>query len=215
MEDARCYYIIMELVSGGNLFDMIKRKRKFTENQAANIVKQLLLALNYMHGLSIMHRDLKPENLLCETSDDGQISIKLTDFGFATKFNAHNPQTLSLGSPLYMAPELCNEEEYSNKVDVWAAGILTFLLLTGSNPFSGRKKEDIYYEVRFIEPDWTMLDSVSEEAKLFLKACLQKKANLRPTMQKLLEFNWFKTHKRENQISEDQQLNICDNLASF
>ena len=71
MEDARCYYIIMELVTGGNLFDMIRSKRQFTEGQAANIIKQLLLALNYMHSLNIMHRDLKPENLLCETSDDG------------------------------------------------------------------------------------------------------------------------------------------------
>ena len=73
MEDDRCYYIVMELVSGGNLFDMIRSKRRFSEDQAANIIKQLLLALNYMHGMNIMHRDLKPENLLCETSDDGSI----------------------------------------------------------------------------------------------------------------------------------------------
>ena len=71
MEDDRCYYIIMELVSGGNLFDMIRSKHRFSESDAANIIKQLLLALNYMHGLNIMHRDLKPENLLCENSDDG------------------------------------------------------------------------------------------------------------------------------------------------
>ena len=66
MEDNRYYYIVMELISGGNLLEMIGKKRSFSENDAANIIKQLLLALNYMHGLKIMHRDLKPENLLCE-----------------------------------------------------------------------------------------------------------------------------------------------------
>jgi len=63
----------MELITGGNLFDMIKKMRTFSEDKASNIIKQLSLALNYMHGLNIMHRDLKPENLMCERDDDGQI----------------------------------------------------------------------------------------------------------------------------------------------
>ena len=101
------------------------------------MVKQLCLALNYMHGLNIMHRDLKPENLLCEKSENGQVMIKLTDFGFATYYDPSKPQTLSLGSPLYMAPELTKEVEYDNKVDVWATGVITFALLTGTIPFAG------------------------------------------------------------------------------
>ena len=91
-----------------------------------------------------MHRDLKPENLLCEQSSDGMITVKLTDFGFATYFQSDQPETLSLGSPLYMAPELCEERSYDNKVDVWAVGVITFVLLTGSAPFSGRSKPEIY-----------------------------------------------------------------------
>ena len=70
MEDNRCYYIIMELISGGNLFDMIRKERSFSETKASTIIKQLCLALNYMHGLNIMHRDLKPENLLCELNEN-------------------------------------------------------------------------------------------------------------------------------------------------
>ena len=97
----------MELITGGNLFDMVKQMKRFNEEKAAKIIKQLVLALNYMHLQNIMHRDLKPENLLCEKSEDGQVVIKLTDFGFATHYNEENPNTLSLGSPLYMAPELC------------------------------------------------------------------------------------------------------------
>ena len=76
----------MELITGGNLFDMIKQDRQFTEMKAANVIKQLMFALNYMHGLNIMHRDLKPENIMCEKTEDGEVTIKLTDFGFATYF---------------------------------------------------------------------------------------------------------------------------------
>ena len=144
MEDARCYYIIMELITGGNLFDMVKQEKKFTEAKAANVIKQLMLALNYMHGLNIMHRDLKPENIMCEKTENGEVIIKLTDFGFATYYNRDQPHTLSLGSPLYMAPELCNEVEYDNKVDVWATGVITYVLLSGTAPFTGQTKEKIY-----------------------------------------------------------------------
>ena len=65
---------------------MIKQDRQFTEMKAANVIKQLMFALNYMHGLNIMHRDLKPENIMCEKTEDGEVTIKLTDFGFATYF---------------------------------------------------------------------------------------------------------------------------------
>lgn len=78
-----------------------------TEPMAANIINQVLLALNYMHSLNITHRDLKPENLLCEDTDDpGKINVKLTDFGFACFFQEDKKLELSLGSPMYMAPEI-------------------------------------------------------------------------------------------------------------
>ena len=108
------------------------------------MIKQLLLALNFMHQKQIMHRDLKPENILVEENaddvDNEDIWIKLTDFGFATKYDPNKKQTLSLGSPLYMAPELCKEEAYDNKVDVWSTGVITYILLVGEPPFYDRKK---------------------------------------------------------------------------
>ena len=83
----------------------------FTENKAASVIHQILLALNFMHGKNIMHRDLKPENILCEDSSDlpeDEIFIKLTDFGFAVKYDQSQKERLVLGSPFYMAPELCS-----------------------------------------------------------------------------------------------------------
>ena len=98
-----------------------------------------------MHHKSIIHRDLKPENILCEESADiesDEIVIKLTDFGFATRYNPDGEiLTQQLGTPMYMAPELCKEEAYDFKVDVWSTGIIAYILLTGMPPFydkSGR-----------------------------------------------------------------------------
>ena len=110
-----------------------------------------------MHAKNIMHRDLKPENVLCEEASDqdpNEIIIKLTDFGFAVKYDPNGQkESLSLGSPLYMAPELCKEIEYDNKVDVWAVGVIAFILLTGTPPFYDRKqrrnggKQFIYQDI--------------------------------------------------------------------
>ena len=90
MEDEKNYYIVMEVVTGGNLLDKIGKMKHFTEQTAAKIIFQLLLALNLMHSKNIMHRDLKPENILVEENadmNDSEIRIKLTDFGFATKYD--------------------------------------------------------------------------------------------------------------------------------
>ena len=87
LEDRRSYYVIMELISGGNLLEKVIEMKTMTEPLAADVINQILLSLNYMHSKGITHRDLKPENLLCEVSDDpGVINVKLTDFGFACFF---------------------------------------------------------------------------------------------------------------------------------
>lgn len=155
LEDTKNYYIVMEVITGGNLLQKIGSLGAFTESQARTVIKQLLLALNYMHSMQIMHRDLKPENILCEENaddvDNRNIQIKLTDFGFATKYDPDHKQTLSLGSPLYMAPELCKEVEYDDKVDSWSVGVIAFVLLTGTPPFydksSNPNKAGIYKSI--------------------------------------------------------------------
>ena len=138
---------------------MINSERKFNEAQIANLIKQVLMALDYMHSINIMHRDLKPENLLCQIDHDQDeaITIKLTDFGFATKYKPDQLQTLSCGSPQYMAPEICKKEVYDSKVDIWAAGILTFELLAGVRPFSGKFLDQISRDICKKEPDYSLL----------------------------------------------------------
>ena len=86
IEDATNFYIVSELVTGGELYGHIIQRKKLSEKEAANCMQQILLALNYMHEQNIMHRDIKPENILIEGGDDSDITLKLTDFGFSSQF---------------------------------------------------------------------------------------------------------------------------------
>ena len=131
LEDKHNFYVVMEYLKGGNLLDKIISLSKFSENQAAMIINQIMLAVNYMHKQNMSHRDLKHENLMCLSEDSEDLNVKLTDFGFATFFDPKHKMNLSLGSPLYMAPELVMEAEYDQKVDVWSLGCIVYILLSG------------------------------------------------------------------------------------
>ena len=106
-----------------------------------------MLGLNYMHLESITHRDLKPENILLVSEDMNNFDIKIADLGFAAKFDKATGLDLVLGTPLYMAPELVKHEKYSEKVDVWSLGVITYQLLTGTTPFDGRNIKKINHNI--------------------------------------------------------------------
>ena len=97
-----------------------------------------------MHSKSIIHRDIKPENILLERSDENNLSIKITDFGFACFYDPHEGLKEVLGSPLYMAPEIVREETYDEKVDTWSVGVICYILLSGRPPFKGRNKQEMF-----------------------------------------------------------------------
>lgn len=106
LEDEKHVFIVMELVPGGDLLARVMEMNAFSERDAAFVIKQTLLALNFMHEQKITHRDMKLENILCLNKDDLK-NCKVTDFGFACHFDPNRKMYLTLGSPLYMAPELC------------------------------------------------------------------------------------------------------------
>ena len=107
-EDKKNYYIITELVSGGNMLDKMMKMQKISETITAKVIKQVLLCLNYMHKKQITHRDIKLENLLCMPQDKptDDLIVKVTDFGFSRYFKEGEEMNLPLGSPLYMSPEI-------------------------------------------------------------------------------------------------------------
>ena len=130
-----------------------------------------------MHGKSIAHRDLKPENILLDSTDVRKLDIKITDFGFSCFFDPAEGLDLQLGSPLYMAPEVIKGENYNEKVDIWSLGVITYMLISGRNPFPGNTKERV--KELIVHPDPIDLEtekfaSVSKPAKDFIMKAMNK-----------------------------------------
>ena len=187
-EDDQNYYIVMEFVEGGTLTDLLEKKSgSLEEQEACNIVRQILLALNYMHQQKIVHRDMKTDNVLCIV-DKNEITVKLADFGFATA--ADHFLDLSLGTPEYMAPEIITvTDNYDCKVDIWSLGIITFRLLHGVLPFKSENLDELRELILNTDPvaQKPLTDSVQD----FIQKCLCKNPNNRPTAEELLEHEWI------------------------
>jgi len=191
-------YIVMELCSGGNLIGRLKKSRhKGDEHFVATLVEKMLGALNYCHSHGVAHRDIKLENIMYENDKD-HAEPKLIDFGFST--STKGGMWYRLGTPSYMAPELCvlgREIKYDTKVDVWALGVTAYLLLAGKRPFDHQdakeKKRRIREEpLRFP----AQFDNVSSDAKDFLRLLMTKDSAERPTAGAALKHAWIRSKSR-------------------
>ncbi|XP_034753467.1 serine/threonine-protein kinase DCLK2 isoform X2 [Etheostoma cragini] len=185
-------YLVMELVKGGDLFDAITSSAKYTERDAGVMVYNLAGALKYLHSTNIVHRDIKPENLLVFEYPDGTKSLKLGDFGLATV--VEGPLYTVCGTPTYVAPEIISESGYGLKVDIWAAGVITYILLCGFPPFRSENnlQEDLFEQILmgrldFPSPYW---DNITDSAKELIGKMLQVNAEARYTAQDILSHPW-------------------------
>ncbi|XP_008285015.1 serine/threonine-protein kinase DCLK1-like, partial [Stegastes partitus] len=185
-------YLVMELVKGGDLFDAITSSAKYTERDASIMVYNLAGALKYLHSMSIVHRDIKPENLLVFEYPDGIKSLKLGDFGLATV--VEGPLYTVCGTPTYVAPEIISESGYGLKVDIWAAGVITYILLCGFPPFRSENnlQEDLFDQILlgrldFPSPYW---DNITDSAKELIGKMLQVNVEARYTAQDVLSHPW-------------------------
>ncbi|XP_045929168.1 serine/threonine-protein kinase DCLK1b isoform X2 [Micropterus dolomieu] len=198
-------YLVMELVKGGDLFDAITSSNKYTERDASSMLFNLASAIKYLHSLNIVHRDIKPENLLVYEHHDGSKSLKLGDFGLATIVNG--PLYTVCGTPTYVAPEIVSETGYGLKVDIWAAGVITYILLCGFPPFRGGDDQEALLEqilrapLDFPAPYW---DNVSDTAKALITEMLQVEADQRYTAVQVLVHPWVNddgVSEKEHQLS--------------
>ncbi|XP_045542384.1 serine/threonine-protein kinase GA29083 [Papilio machaon] len=187
-------FLVMELVGGGDLFDSIAAVCKFSEPQARLLIGHLTSAIAYLHSLYIVHRDIKPENLLVEVGGDGSIrGLKLADFGLAVE--VHRPLHAVCGTPTYVAPEILLETGYGLKIDVWAAGVILYILLCGFPPFSSpdgdqEKLFDAILSARleFPAPHW---ERVSAGAIDLVANMLRPQPDLRFAAEDVLDHAWM------------------------
>ncbi|GMM33174.1 calmodulin-dependent protein kinase [Saccharomycopsis crataegensis] len=191
------FYIATQLATGGELFDRIVAKGKFTEQDAAMCVKQILDALAYLHQNDIVHRDIKPENVLYLRSEqeDPKSPIVLADFGIAKKLRSKD-QVLktAAGSFGYAAPEVLMGIGHGKPCDVWSTGVITYTLLCGYSPFRSETVSNFLEEVRndngvvFHHKYWK---NISDDAKHFIMSMLKVDQNQRPSAEELLQSKWI------------------------
>eukprot|EP01097_Dermamoeba_algensis_P001819 TRINITY_DN169_c0_g1_i2.p2 TRINITY_DN169_c0_g1~~TRINITY_DN169_c0_g1_i2.p2 ORF type:complete len:229 (+),score=47.05 TRINITY_DN169_c0_g1_i2:950-1636(+) len=184
--------LVLELITGGELFDHIVNVGHFSEADAANLVKQTLSAIAYMHENGIAHRDLKPENLLL--GGEKKEIIKITDFGLSNELNPESGVLVTrCGTPHYVAPEVVQGCPYDGAVDLWALGVITYIMLCGYPPFYGKTDNIIFErimnaEYTFRSPDW---DHISDNAKDFIRALLQINPGDRMSAAESLKHAWL------------------------
>ncbi|XP_067348305.1 serine/threonine-protein kinase DCLK1a isoform X3 [Channa argus] len=204
-------YLVMELVKGGDLFDAITSANRYTERDASGMLYNLANAIKYLHSLNIVHRDIKPENLLVYEHADGSKSLKLGDFGLATVVDG--PLYTVCGTPTYVAPEIIAETGYGLKVDIWAAGVITYILLCGFPPFRGSSDDQevlfdqiLMGQLEFPLPYW---DNVSETAKELIRFMLEVEVDQRYTALQVLEHPWVTD---EGLCENDHQLSVAGKI---
>uniref|UniRef100_A0A665VPN6 Serine/threonine-protein kinase DCLK2 n=1 Tax=Echeneis naucrates TaxID=173247 RepID=A0A665VPN6_ECHNA len=204
-------YLVMELVKGGDLFDAITSANRYTERDASGMLYNLANAIKYLHSLNIVHRDIKPENLLVYEHADGSKSLKLGDFGLATVVDG--PLYTVCGTPTYVAPEIITETGYGLKVDIWAAGVITYILLCGFPPFRGSSDDQevlfdqiLMGQLEFPLPYW---DNISETAKELIRSMLEVEVDQRYSALQVLEHPWVTD---ECLCENDHQLSVAGKI---
>lgn len=192
-QDRRTIYLVMELCDGGELFERIVDAGSFSEAEAAQCVKQMLLAINYLHQNLIIHRDLKPENWLVATKGPVEKStLKLIDFGISKRLKPGDVATSKAGTPNYVAPEVL-AGRYNEKVDIWSTGVIMYIMLSGLQPFTGKNADEILASVKRAKfnLEGGAWKSISPNAKGLIKALLQKTVSVRPAASQALQHGWF------------------------
>ncbi|XP_051744719.1 serine/threonine-protein kinase DCLK2 isoform X1 [Ctenopharyngodon idella] len=206
-------YLVMELVKGGDLFDAITSSTKYTERDASVMVFDLAAALKYLHRMCIVHRDIKPENLLVCEYPNGTKSLKLGDFGLATV--VEGPLYTVCGTPTYVAPEIIAESGYGLKVDIWAAGVITYILLCGFPPFRSENnlQEDLFDQIlvgrlEFPSPFW---DNITDSAKELIGYMLQVNVEARYTAEDVLSHPWV-TVNEDAAMENNMKMEVAGKL---
>uniref|UniRef100_A0A8C5SWW1 Calcium/calmodulin dependent protein kinase ID n=1 Tax=Laticauda laticaudata TaxID=8630 RepID=A0A8C5SWW1_LATLA len=214
-ESSSHLYLVMQLVSGGELFDRIVEKGFYTEKDASTLIRQVLDAVYYLHRMGIVHRDLKPENLLYYSQDEDS-KIMISDFGLSKMEGKGDVMSTACGTPGYVAPEVLAQKPYSKAVDCWSIGVIAYILLCGYPPFYDENDSKLFEQIlkaeyEFDSPYW---DDISESAKDFIRNLMEKDPNKRYTCEQAARHPWIAGDTALNKnIHESVSAQIRKNFA--
>ncbi|XP_056593050.1 calcium/calmodulin-dependent protein kinase type II subunit beta isoform X16 [Triplophysa dalaica] len=186
------HYLIFDLVTGGELFEDIVAREYYSEADASHCIQQILEAVLHCHQMGVVHRDLKPENLLL-ASKCKNAAVKLADFGLAIEVQGDQQAWFGFaGTPGYLSPEVLRKEAYGKPVDIWACGVILYILLVGYPPFWDEDQHKLYQQIKagaydFPSPEW---DTVTPEAKNLINQMLTINPAKRITAQEALKHPW-------------------------
>ncbi|XP_061917131.1 death-associated protein kinase 2 isoform X2 [Entelurus aequoreus] len=186
--------LILELVSGGELFDFLARKESLCEEEATQFIKQILDGVQYLHSKRIAHFDLKPENIMLLDRNVHRPRIKIIDFGLAHKMEDGSDFKDIFGTPEFVAPEIVNYETLGLEADMWSIGVITYILLSGASPFLGDTKQETLGNISAMsyQFDEEFFSNTSELAKSFIRQLLVKDTRKRMSIQDALNHPWIK-----------------------
>lgn len=194
-EDNKCVHVVMELLAGGELYETMAANlgKGFSDSVSSNLTRQIASAVSFMHSHCVAHRDLKPENfMLVEVGSMDNAALKVIDFGFARRFQSGQLMRTMACTPQYVAPEiLCGE--YTEACDLWSIGVVIYVILCGSQPFTGGSETQLFTTIKngvynFDKPTW---DTVSQAAKALVRELLVTDPAQRPTAGQVLKHAWL------------------------
>lgn len=211
--EKKAVYLVMELIQGGDLFDRIVAKGRYTEIESRRVMRRLLAAIFYLHEKrDIVHRDLKPENILCVSRHD-DVNVKLTDFGLAKSITEDGLKTFC-GTPQYFAPEVLRRRHtvagrgrYDKKADMWSLGVILYILLCGAPPFDASSSFDTTQD-KYIRMQGKKWENISESAKELVKSLLKTDPSTRISVVDACEHEWILTQDGDTHVHplEDPEL---------
>ena len=223
-QDAKCFYLIMEFCSEGDLFEIIQNEAPLNEYTACHIIYQVLSAIAYCHSSNIVHRDIKADCILVESTETVNFNgetfplyhIRLSEFSSARSFNSYQKLTKKIGTSYYIAPEVLNKN-YNEKCDIWSIGVLLFILLCGKPPFWGVNDKEILDKVQLGIPDWRKeeWENISQEGQDFVKSLLNIKWNNRPSASEALQNKWFKKYLYKHPVKNEVVQDLYNNIVGF
>lgn len=222
-KDAINYYIVTEYCPEGDLYSKLNKMKFFNESVVANIMKQVLSAVAYLHSKNIIHGDLKLDNILIDTSaynetgTDKFYDIKLIDFGCSSFFAMDKKYSKVIGTSYYVAPEVI-DNNYNQLCDIWSCGVIMYILLCGSPPFYGTTEEAILEQIikGSFKFNHSAFKTVSEDSKDLIRWMLSYDYKNRPSARQALNHPWFKNSTEKLNLADiTYSKNVLNNLKNF